>query len=59
MGLDVIYAHVDSMDYLRRNFEHAHWDTFTDGACAVREKRQPRRVTSYLHKTRPPVPNLN
>ena len=36
MGLSVGYVHVESIDYLRRDFEHAHWDTSTDGACAVR-----------------------
>ena len=32
MGLGVGYFHVESIDYLRRDFEHAHWDTSTDGA---------------------------
>ena len=37
--LGVGYVHVKSIDYLRRDFEHAHWDTFTDGACGVRKTR--------------------
>ena len=38
IGLCVNYIHVESIDYLRRDFEHAHWDTPTDGACAVQKK---------------------
>ena len=38
MGLGVGYIHVESIDYLQRDFEHAHWDTSTDGACAARER---------------------
>ena len=36
IGLGVIYVHFESISFLRVNLEHAHWDTFTDGACAVR-----------------------
>ena len=39
IGLCVIYVHVESIEFLWLNSEHAHWDTFTDGACAVRKKR--------------------
>ena len=57
--LDVIYIHVESNDVLRRIFEHAHWDVFTNGACAVKKKRKIRGVKPNLNKTRPQHPLLN
>ena len=54
MGLDVIYVHVKTNTSLRHIRSNAHWEISTDGACAVREKLQSRRVTQHLHKTRPP-----
>ena len=47
--LGVGYVHVESIGYLRRDLEHAHWDTFTAGACTVQKKRQLRGVTIHLH----------
>ena len=53
MGLDVIYVHVETNTSLRRTLEQCTLGYTTDGACAIREIRQSRRVTSYLHKTPP------
>ena len=53
IGLAVIYIHIESIDFLRVNLEHAHWDTSTDGACAIRKKRQLRGVIPDYHTTRP------
>ena len=32
IGLGVGYVHVETNEFLRRNLEHAHWVTSTDGA---------------------------
>ena len=54
MGLDAIYVHVKTNTSLWRIRSNAHWEISTDGACAIREKRQSHRVIEHLHKTRPP-----
>ena len=59
MGLAVIYVHVKTNESLLCNLEHAHWDTSTDGACAVSKQLNLRGVTMNLHTTRPHLPHLN
>ena len=44
IGLYVSSVHVESIDSLRRNLEHAYLEMFTDGACTVRERFEVRML---------------